>query len=232
MMPTSPPRLFRIRSFVRRDGRRTEAQERARAECWPRLGLQVEDGLIDYPHLFARVAPCYLEIGFGSGESLLASVKARPDCDFIGVETHKPGIGALLLGVQQDGGITNLRIYDADAVDVLEKCIPDASLSGAQLFFPDPWPKRRHHPRRIIQPSFVQLLGKKLKPGASLHLATDWEDYAKHMLTVLSAAEAFVNLAGPYQFADRSPWRPVVTKFERRAVRDGRRVWELQFKKL
>lgn len=225
----STPKLFRIRSFVRRDGRGTIAQERARAEYWPQLGLQVEQGLISFQALFGRLAPCYLEIGFGSGESLLALAQARPDCDFIGVETHKPGIGALLLGVH---AITNLRLYNADAVDVLEKCIPDASLSGAQLFFPDPWPKRRHHPRRIIQPSFVQLLGKKLKTGASLHLATDWEDYAKHMMKVLSAAEEFENLAGFYQFADRSPRRPVVTKFERRALRDGRQVWELQFKKL
>ena len=225
---TTPPHSFRIRSFVRRDSRKTIAQERAYTALWPRYGLIVENGLINYAHVFAREAPRFLEIGFGTGQSLLALAKAQPEKDFIGVETHIPGVGALLLGMEHDL-LSNIRIYNQDAVDVLEQCIPLASLDGAQLFFPDPWPKRRHHPRRLIQPAFINLIVSKLKLGGMLYLATDWEDYAKHMLRVLSNEQMLENVAGLNQFAQRSPHRPIVTKFERRAEREGRSVWELQF---
>lgn len=230
-MLTQPPKQFRLRSFVRRDSRMTTAKARAQIELWPRFGLGIEDGeegMTDFVWVFGREAPRFLEIGFGSGQSLLALAKAHPDKDFIGVETHQPGIGALFLGIQQ-GGLTNLRVYYCDVIDVLEKCIPEASLDGVQIFFPDPWPKRRHHPRRLIQPSFVTLVVTKLKMGGTLHLATDWEDYAKHMLQVLSQDEQLINLTGPHQFAVRSPYRPILTKFERRAEREGRNIWELQF---
>jgi tRNA (guanine-N7-)-methyltransferase len=159
---------------------------------------------------------------------LLALAAAHPDKDFIGIETHKPGIGALLLGIEQQE-LTNLRLYEGDAVDVLEQCIPTASLDSVQIFFPDPWQKRRHFARRLIQPAFVQLLITKLKPHGSLHLATDWEDYAQHMLKVLTQTQELINLAGAGQFAKRSPYRPILTKFERRALREQRPVWELQF---
>jgi tRNA (guanine-N7-)-methyltransferase len=222
---------FRIRSFVRRDGRRTEAQERAYAALWPQFGLVVEDGWIQYDTQFGRQAPRFLEIGFGSGQSLLALAKAHPEIDFIGVETHKPGVGALFLGIQQEN-LTNIRVYYQDVIDVLEKAIPEASLDGVQIFFPDPWPKRRHHQRRLIQPAFIRLVVTKLKPGGLLYLATDWEDYAKHMMRVLSQETGLENKAGVNQFAERSPHRPILTKFERRALREGRQICELNFKKL
>ena len=221
---------FRLRSFVRRDGRRTPAQERAWETLWPQYGLEMANGFLDYRNAFHRDAPTHLEIGFGSGLSLLAIAKAEPDKNFIGVETHKPGIGALFLGMQTQG-LTNLRVYYADVIDVLEKCIPDNSLASVQIFFPDPWPKRRHHPRRLIQTPFVKLIVSKLIPQGELHLATDWEDYAIHMLQVVSAEPALTNLAGDHCFAARSPLRPVVTKFERRAEREGRVIRELQLRK-
>lgn len=223
--------LRRLRSFIRRGGRGTVAQAHAQDIFWPSFGLCVDDGVLHYEQVFGRSAPCFLEIGFGYGQSLLALAKAHPDKDFIGVETHKPGIGTLFLGMQREE-ITNIRIYDADAIDVLAKCIPNNSLSGAQLFFPDPWPKRRHHPRRLIQTGFVQSLVTKLKQDGALHLATDWEDYAQHMLQVLSHEASLTNLAGRDQFSDRSPHRPVLTKFESRALREGRIIRDLQFKKV
>lgn len=224
------PTKHRVRSYVPR-GRRTDAQERAYAELWPQFGLQIEQGLIDYPQIFGRHAPCYLEIGFGSGQSLLAVAEVQSNHDFIGVETHQPGIGALLMGMQANE-LTNLRIYYSDVIDVLEKCLPKASLAGVQIFFPDPWPKRRHHERRLIQPDFVKLVVDRLQEGGVLHLATDWEHYSKHMLKVVSEEPQLCNLAGVGQFsALRSSQRPIVTKFENRAVREGRGIWELQLKK-
>jgi tRNA (guanine-N7-)-methyltransferase len=224
------PKRYRLRSFVRRDGRRTPAQERAHALLWPLYGLNVELGVIDYQQVFGRTAPCFLEIGFGSGQSLLALAAAHPDKNFIGVETHKPGIGALCLGIEENA-LTNIRVYYQDVIDVLEKGIPNESLDGVQIFFPDPWQKRRHHQRRLIQSEFVRLIVSKLKKGGSLHLATDWEDYAKHMMQVVTAEPALTNLAGVNQFSERSPYRPVLTKFERRAGRELRSVWELQLQK-
>jgi tRNA (guanine-N7-)-methyltransferase len=229
MLSTSP-HFRRLRSFVRRDGRITAAQEHARIELWPQIGLDQNDTL-NYQHHFGREAPRFLEIGFGSGQSLLALAKASPDKDFIGAETHKPGIGALCLGIKQEK-LTNLRIFYGDVNELLEKCIPNASLDGIQIFFPDPWPKRRHHARRLIQPPFVKLLVEKLKINGTLHLATDWEDYAIHMSRVLSQEIQLENRAGINQFAERSPYRPILTKFERRAEREGRKVWELNLRRI
>lgn len=219
---------FRLRSFVRRDSRITSAQEHACVMLWPQFGLSVAEGKLDYERVFGRIAPRFLEIGFGSGQSLLALAKQQPDKDFIGIETHKPGIGALLIGIQLNE-LHNLRVYHADVVDVLHACIPSASLAGVQLFFPDPWPKRRHHARRLIQTDFIKLVTDKLQAGGVLYLATDWEDYATHMLKVLSQQDNLFNLAGVNQFAARSPHRPLITKFEQRALREGRKIWELQF---
>lgn len=224
------PFLRRIRSFVRRDGRLTDAQRSALENLWPTLGLNLEGGLIDFSETFQREAPRILEIGFGSGHSLLAMAKAHPEQDFIGIETHQPGIGALILGMQLQQ-VNNIRIYYADAVEVLEQCIPAESLDTVQIFFPDPWQKRKHHKRRLIQSPFVNLVVSKLKPQGTLHLATDWEDYAVNMMRVLSSCDALVNLAGVEQYSNRSTQRPVITKFEQRGQRSGRQIWELQFTK-
>jgi tRNA (guanine-N7-)-methyltransferase len=219
-------KTFRIRSYVPR-GRRTPAQERAYAELWPHFGLTIEQGLMDYSQVFGRKAPCYLEIGFGSGTSLLALAALHPEHDFIGVETHQPGIGAILMGVQEKE-LSNLRIYHSDVIDVLEKCIPSESLAGVQIFFPDPWQKRRHRERRLIQPEFIKLVVSKMKTGGELHLATDWEDYAEDMMRVVSGEPQLSNAAGIGQFAhERSARRPVLTKFESRAMREGRNIRDL-----
>lgn len=219
---------YRIRSFVRRDSRMTAAQQRAFIAGWLRFGLSLEQGQLNYEQIFGRQAQRVLEIGFGSGESLLAAALAYPERDFIGIETHKPGVGALLLGVEAKE-LQNIRVYYADAVDVLEKSIPENSLDIIQIFFPDPWQKRRHHKRRLIQRELVGLLVRKLKPHGLLHLATDWEDYALHMMQVLSANPNLRNLAGIGNYADRSAGRPSITKFERRGEKAGHKIWELQF---
>lgn len=226
--PTPNHLMRRIRSFVRRDSRLTEAQRHALEILWPQLGLNLTEGMIDLQSVFHRHAPCILEIGFGSGQSLLATAKAHPDYNFIGIETHQPGIGALLLNTHAEQ-LTNIRVFYGDAVEVLSQCIPEKSLDGIQLFFPDPWPKRRHHKRRLIQTPFIQLLISKLKHGGELHLATDWEDYAKEMMHVLSNLPELKNRAGVGKFAERSSQRPIVTKFERHGQHAGRAIWELQF---
>lgn len=216
----------RIRSYVPR-GRRTPAQERAYLALWPQYGLSVDNGLLDYQSVFGRHSEVTLEIGFGSGQSLLALASAKPDSDFIAVETHQPGIGALLMGMQANQ-LTNIRVYYHDVIDVLEQCIPKNSLDHIQIFFPDPWQKRRHHERRLIQPAFIAMLVEYLKVGGHLHLATDWDDYAKEMLAAVSGETRLSNLFGQGEFAtERSPGRPVITKFEGRAIREGRKIWDL-----
>lgn len=220
--------LRRIRSFVRRDGRMTEAQRRVMQTSWFSVQLEMAAGEVDYAKIFGRVAPVILEIGFGSGYSLLEIAKANPECDFIGIETYQPGIASLLLGMEAQQ-VNNIRIYYADAVEVLDRCIPKNSLTGVQIFFPDPWPKRRHHKRRLIQPAFVEVVALKLKPQGIFHLATDWEDYALQMMAVLSQSDKLKNMAGLGQYSERSGQRPVVTKFEQRGTSSGHQIWELQF---
>ena len=222
--------MRRVRSFVRRDGRLTDAQERALNDVMPRVGLQLDDGLQSFSTVFQREAPTALEIGFGSGHSLLEMAKAHPDQNFIGIETHLPGIGTLLSGIELHA-LSNIRIYYADAVEVLSRCIPENSLDVVQIFFPDPWPKRKHHKRRLIQPSFTDVIVSKLKIGGTFHLATDWEHYAVHMMKVLSACAQLTNLSGEKCYSNRSSQRPIVTKFERRGHESGRAIWELQFTK-
>lgn len=224
------PFLRRIRSFVRRDGRMTEAQSFAIKHYLPLYGLPLNHHSLDFDAVFQREARRIVEIGFGSGVSLLATAALHPDDDFIGIETHQPGVGTLLHHIHAQQ-LKNLKVYYADAVEVLKQCIPDDSLDAVQLFFPDPWQKRKHHKRRIIQPEFVALIATKLKRGGELHLATDWEDYAVHMMKVLSAADAFENVAGAEHFATRSIQRPVITKFEQRGEDAGRPIWELLFRR-
>lgn len=224
-----PRTHFRLRSFVRRDSRRTDAQERAFQACMPSVGLYPNTPW-DYQAIFGADAPVFLEIGFGLGQSLLALAQARPDIHLIGVETHKPGIGAMCQGIQMYG-LKNLRIGYGDIIDCLEKSIPEQSLDGIQIFFPDPWQKRRHHARRLIQPAFIKLVVSKLKTGGSLHIATDWEDYAKHITEVLAQDHTLLNQSDSLN-SQRSCYRPHLSKFEARALAAGRRIWEWQLAKI
>lgn len=220
--------FFRVRSYVSRNGRKTAAQAEALQAFWPIFGLNIVDGPLAPKHTFGREAPLFLEIGFGSGQSLLALATACPQFDFIGVETYQPGIGAMLHGLMQ-AGLTNVRLYAADVVDVFAQCVQDDSLSGINCFFPDPWPKRRHHVRRLMQGPWAKTMAAKLRHQGTLHLATDCEDYAKQMLRIFSQVPDWANAVGPGQFAKRSPYRPIKTKFEKRAEREGRQVFELQW---
>ena len=221
--------IRRVRSFVVRAGRMTEGQQRALDENWPGYGLELGDGRIDYAEVFGREAPVVLEIGFGMGDSLIEMARHAPEKDFIGIEVHPPGVGRLLARVAEEG-LTNIRVYCDDAVEVLAQCIPDDSLETLQLFFPDPWPKKRHHKRRIVQPAFAQSIRKKLRVGGCFHMATDWENYAEHMMEVMSAAEGYRNRAGEGQYSPQPEWRPV-TKFQQRGERLGHGVWDLMFER-
>lgn len=215
-----------IRSFVLRQGRMTPGQTRGIEEGWPRFGLTVAEGRLDPQALFGD-KPLTFEIGFGMGQSLLTMAKAAPEQAFIGVEVHKPGVGALLASALAEG-VDNLRVYNEDAIAVLEHCIPDGSLDRLMLFFPDPWHKSRHHKRRIVQPAFAELVRRKLKVGGVLHMATDWQQYAEHMLEVLSAAKGYTNQAADGAYIERPAERPL-TKFEARGERLGHGVWDLKF---
>ncbi|ACE83243.1 tRNA (guanine-N(7)-)-methyltransferase [Cellvibrio japonicus Ueda107] len=219
-----------IRSFVIRAGRITEGQKKAFDECWPRIGLSLFAGAINPSLVFSREAPLVLEIGFGMGDSLLAMARNESDKNFIGIEVHPPGVGRLMnLAIQAE--LSNLRVYMADAMDVLEDCIPNESIDRLQLYFPDPWHKKKHHKRRILQAEFVQKLRPKLKTGGIFHMATDWQPYAEHMLDVMDSAPGFRNTQQTSGYAPRPDYRPV-TKFEKRGERLGHGVWDLLFQKI
>ncbi len=220
--------LRTVRSFVRREGRITESQRRAIDRLWDRYGVDLRDGTCDLDALFGRRAPRMLEIGFGAGESLLAMATAHPENDYLGIEVYRPGVGRLLNALDEHG-ITNVRVLRDDAVEVLAKMIPSSSLDAVYLFFPDPWPKKRHHKRRLVQPAFVALIGARLRSGGVFHMATDWEDYAQQMVEVMSAASGFENVAGPGRFSERPVWR-AETRFERRGERLGHAVHDLIFR--
>lgn len=219
-----------IRSFVLRTGRMTPGQERAYADHWESWGLEHGDGILDFAAQFGREGPRVLEIGFGMGASLIEMAAAAAGTNFVGVEVHKPGVGRLLHSMA-DTGVGNIRVYCHDAVEVLRDCIADGSLDTVQIFFPDPWHKKRHHKRRLIQPAFVASMVPKLKPGGILHLATDWENYAEQMMAVLSAAEGLANTCPEGGYAPRPANRPL-TKFEARGERLGHGVWDLLFQRL
>ena len=216
-----------IRSFVLRAGRMGSGQVRALQDLGPRFVRPYAPGLPDWSAVFGRNAPRVLEIGFGMGQATAQIAAARPDLDFIGVEVHQPGVGALLREIGERG-LTNLRIVQHDAVEVLHQMIAPASLAGIHIFFPDPWHKSRHNKRRLIQPGFVAQLVSRLAPGGYLHCATDWAPYAEQMLEVLSAEAALVNSAPDY--AVKPDWRPL-TKFENRGMKLGHGVWDLLFKR-
>ncbi|MCD1598516.1 tRNA (guanosine(46)-N7)-methyltransferase TrmB [Rheinheimera aquimaris] len=221
--------MRKIRSFVLREGRLTKGQQHALDTYWRDYGLQYQSSPLQLAEVFGRSSAVVLEIGFGMGKSLVQMAKEAPEKDFIGIEVHRPGVGACLSdAVAQQ--VKNLRVFEHDAVEVLEDTIADNSLDTVQLFFPDPWHKKRHHKRRIVQPEFVQLLRRKLKPGGVFHMATDWENYAGHMLEVMQAAEGFSNLSADNTYVERPEHRPL-TKFEQRGQRLGHGVWDLMYKK-
>lgn len=219
--------LRRIRSFVRREGRLTPGQQRALDELWPRFGIDQSETPLDLDSVFGRTAPHILEIGFGNGESLLEIARSHPENDYLGIEVHRPGVGHLLKHIAEEG-VTNIRVMCADAVEVLEQQIGDQSIDAVYLFFPDPWHKKRHHKRRQVQPEWAQLIRSKLRIGGRLHMATDWENYAEHMLEVMNSAEGFRNLSASGDYVPRPAYRPS-TKFEQRGERLGHGVWDLMF---
>lgn len=219
-----------IRSYVIRAGRMTVGQKNAFRSFWPTYGASLHDGAFNLAEQFGREAPAVLEIGFGMGASLLTMAEQEPEKDFIGIEVHPPGVGHLI-NEAGDKGIPNLRVFMADAIDVLDDCIADGSLERLQLYFPDPWHKKKHNKRRILQPAFAQTVLKKLKVGGVFHLATDWEHYADQMMEVMSAAPGYNNQAGDFRYSARPDYRPI-TKFEMRGERLGHGVWDLLFERV
>ncbi|WP_147199704.1 tRNA (guanosine(46)-N7)-methyltransferase TrmB [Pantoea sp. CCBC3-3-1] len=222
--------MRRIRSFVRRQGRLTKGQQHALDHFWPVKGVEYQPEPVDLAELFGREAPVVLEIGFGMGASLVAMAAANPQQNFLGIEVHSPGVGACL-STAHEAGVENLRVMCHDAVDVLDKMIPDHSLRMVQLFFPDPWHKARHNKRRIVQVAFAELVMRKLKLGGVFHMATDWEAYAVHMLEVMSSISGFKNQSPTLDYVPRPDSRPL-TKFEQRGQRLGHGVWDLMFERI
>lgn len=221
--PTRP-----IRSYVLRQGRVTDAQRRACDELLPRFGIPYSSAPMDLDRAFGRASPKILEIGFGMGETTARIAADHPQNDYLGIEVHTPGVGSLLKRAAELG-LTNIRVIQHDAAEVVERMIPPGSLDGAHLFFPDPWPKKRHHKRRLLQPPFVALLASRMKRGAYVHVATDWEDYARQIMEVLSAEPLLANTANGY--APRPAHRPL-TKFENRGLKLGHGVWDVVFRRV
>ena len=230
-MATTPDSSRRrtIRSFVRRAGRLTSSQQRALEELWPRYGVAYDDKPLDFESLFGRQAPVALEIGFGNGETLVEQAAGNPHLDFIGIEVHEPGVGHCLIKARQ-AGIGNLRLINHDAIDVLREQIPPASLHRVNVYFPDPWPKKRHHKRRLIQPGFLELLHGCLEAGGSLCIATDWANYAEHIDEVFAASPLFT-LAERREHDGEAPLDRPRTKFEQRGLKAGHRIWDWRFEK-
>ena len=216
-----------IRSFVLRQGRVSNAQRRAHEILMPKYGIPFAENPLDLDQIFGRSAPRFLEIGFGMGETTAAIAQAHPQYDYLAIEVHTPGVGSLLKQLEALG-LTNVRIVQHDVVEVLQQMLPSDCLDGVHIFFPDPWPKARHHKRRLIQPEFIALLGEHLKNGGYIHAATDWENYAGQILEVLSNEQQLANTAVDY--APRPEYRPL-TKFEQRGLRLGHGVWDLVFQK-
>jgi tRNA (guanine-N7-)-methyltransferase len=216
-----------IRSFVRRAGRITPSQQRALRELWPAIGVEFSESPLDFEALFGRLAPVVLEIGFGNGETLVEQARATPGHDFLGIEVHEPGVGHCLLKASE-AGVKNLRIIRRDAIEVLKLQVPPGSLSRVNLYFPDPWPKKRHHKRRIVQTSFLDIVADRLQAGGTLHIATDWSKYAEHIDETLAAHPRFECAERREHNGDRALDRPR-TKFERRGLRHGHRICDWRF---
>ncbi|GFD90391.1 tRNA (guanine-N(7)-)-methyltransferase [Tenacibaculum sp. KUL152] len=221
--------VSKVKSYVKREGRLTKGQEKALADYWPTMGIDYADAPLSLSDVFGRTAPVVVEIGFGMGKSLVEMATASPDKDFIGIEVHRPGVGACLSDAG-DQGVENLRVMEHDAVEVLKNMIPDGSLSRLQLFFPDPWHKKRHHKRRIVQSEFAELVRTKLAIGGCFHMATDWEAYAEHMAEVMNNAPGYTNTAEEGDYVPRPEYRPI-TKFETRGQKLGHGVWDLIYER-
>lgn len=220
----------RIRSYVRREGRITPSQKQALEQHWSRYGIEPSDKPLDWLQVFGRNAPRILEIGFGNGESVITQALAHPENDYLGIEVHRPGVGRLLAALAARD-IHNVRVSSTDAVEVLGRQVPAGSLDCVQLYFPDPWPKTRHHKRRIVQPAFADLVARALKPGGRWLLATDWEPYAEHMQEVLNRHPEFDNLAVTGKYVERPPER-LLTKFEQRGLKLGHAVFDLAYRRI
>ncbi|MDA9557472.1 tRNA (guanosine(46)-N7)-methyltransferase TrmB [Vibrio sp.] len=222
--------IRKIRSFVRREGRLTKGQESAMNDCWPTMGIDYQKELLNWKEVFGNDNPVVLEIGFGMGASLVEMAKNAPNKNFIGIEVHSPGVGACLSSAR-DEGVSNLRVMCHDAVEVFEHMIPNSSLMGVQLFFPDPWHKKRHHKRRIVQLPFAEMVREKLILDQGLfHMATDWENYAEHMIEIMNEAPGYDNIAQDGDYIPRPDDRPL-TKFEARGHRLGHGVWDIKYKR-
>jgi tRNA (guanine-N7-)-methyltransferase len=226
-MPRNPMIHPPIRSYVLRQGRYSAAQQRAFADLMPRFGLAYRAVPLDFLRTFGRESAVIAEVGFGMGETTASIASQNPANDYLAIEVHSPGVGSLLRQIDA-GGLANIRIVQHDAVEVMRDMVPPGSLAAIHVFFPDPWPKKRHHKRRLLQPAFAELAASRLAPGGLLHVATDWQEYADQVLEVLRATPGLANTAEG--FADRPAWRPE-TKFERRGLKLGHAVWDLVFAK-
>lgn len=220
----------KIRSYVRREGRFTPAQRSAFESLWPVYGIDVSDVEWNFPNMFGRQSGVFLELGFGDGRVLKTLARRHPENDYIGIEVHRPGVGRLMRELHEEG-IQNVRVFSEDGTEVLRKNIRSHSLAGISIFFPDPWHKKKHKKRRMIQPEFIRVVAHRLKPGGLLHLATDWQDYAEQMLEVLMAEPLLKNTSPDASFTERPESRPL-TKYEQRGLRLGHGVWDLVFERV
>ncbi len=227
-MKSDTPRRS-VRSFVKRTGRLTSSQQRALDELWPEFGIDYSDATLDLDKLFGRTAPRIVEIGFGNGDSLVELARTNPDTDFIGIEVHEPGVGHCLLGIEATG-IDNLRVAMHDALDVLKEQVPATSLTRVNLYFPDPWPKKRHHKRRIVTPQFLELVASRLIPGGTLQIATDWANYAEYIDETLAESPLF-DLDERREHDGSEPLERPQTKFEQRGLKLGHRIVDWRFRK-
>ena len=219
-----------IRSFVIRGGRMTAGQQKSWDALWPKLGLDLSPSRLDFSDVFGNNNPLVLEIGFGMGRSLCEMAQQAPDINFVGIEVHRPGVGALLMKADELE-LNNLKVFCADANELIKHSIADNALNRLQLYFPDPWHKKKHNKRRLVKPEFVQSIRPKLEIGGIFHMATDWEHYAEQMMEVMEEAEGFKNISGKNCFSERPDYRPL-TKFEERGQRLGHGVWDLLFERI
>lgn len=219
-----------VRSYVRREGRITKAQSRALVELWPEYGIENAEGVLNFKQIYGRTVPNIMEIGFGDGRALVSMAADNPQCNFLGIDVYRPGVGSLLLQLKKFG-LVNVRVMMDDAVTVIDKSIGKECLSKLLIFFPDPWPKKRHHKRRLVQRDFLAIAAERLSIGGYIHIATDWEEYAASMLALLQGESRLRNMSAADGFVERPAYRPQ-TKYERRGEGQGHRVWDVVFKRV